>query len=167
MEITNTSDLVKRLKVVKAKRNLSFTDIMVMLEEINQPLAESTIRRVFADGSETKNFSYDVTLKPLANLLLEEDDSDDAISKAISKDRIDGLLEVISIKNDAIKQLQDKVEELKSSYDARCLEYENRMKFLRNQIELKDTRMDRKDAIIEKLLDQVLICNKCPVEKNK
>ena len=45
---------------------------------------------------------------------------------------------------------------MKKSHEERCREYEKRMAFLRDQIELKDQRMDRKDEIISKLMEKCL-----------
>lgn len=155
MEITQTQELVTRLKSVKAARGLSVSDILRLLEEGGTPLSETTLRRVFAEGSESVHFSYDATLRPLAAVLLGQDGlAADELADATA--RIQGLLDVIGIKNDMIASMTAQMESVKQTYERRIREYETRMAFLRDQIELKDRRMDEKDALILRLMNRVL-----------
>ena len=50
--MTNTRDIIIKLKEVREEKNLSITDIENLLEENNEHLSRSTISRIFADGSE-------------------------------------------------------------------------------------------------------------------
>lgn len=65
-------ELILQLKAVKADRGLSNQDIFVMLQESGHFLSLSTIKRVFADGSEHASFRYDESVRPIEELLLVE-----------------------------------------------------------------------------------------------
>ena len=159
MEQFDTQEIIIQLKAVKEERHLTIPEIKKMVDATGTILAETTIRRVFKDGSEKNDgFNYATTLKPIAQALLVTDNAD-ADTKA--------FLAINDYKDRQIAELERQKEVVREQFEARCREYETRMAFLRNQIELKDTRMDRKDAIIEKLLEQVLTCSHCPVGKEK
>ena len=149
MELTSIQEIVVSLKKVRGE--LSVADIQRKVKDVTGiTIAETTLRRVYRDGSESNDsFNYDKTLKPLAKaFLLTPGDH--------AQDKIAGLEAVFRLKNEQIADLMQQITELKAAHEARCREYESRMAFLRNQIELKDQRMDRKDRIIEKLMDKVL-----------
>lgn len=159
MDAVNTKEIIIQLKATQKERNLSITDIMKLLAETNSPLGETTVRRVFKAGSEDNDsFNYTATLRPLVEALAVHGRSD-AETKL--------LLATHDYKNRQIEELERQKETMREQFEKRCHEYETRMAFLRDQIELKDKRMDLKDEMINKLLDQVLTCSHCPVEKEK
>lgn len=153
MELSSIQEIVVALKNVRG--GLTIPDIRKKVMAVTGiDLADTTLRRVYRKDSEIKDsFNYDKTLKPLAETFLLTSGQDDS---AESQDRIAGLEAVFRLKNERIEELQKQIEELKAAHEARCREYDTRMAFLRDQIELKDQRMDRKDKIIEKLMDKVL-----------
>ena len=162
MELTATQEIIVKLKTVKEKRNLSISDIINMVAAAGEPVSETAIRRIFKKDSEINDsFNYDHTLRPIAKVLLVPDSSEDAVAQASTQ----AFLAINEYKDEKIAELEKQKENMREQYERRCAEYETRMAFLRDQIELKDQRMDRKDSIIEKLLDQVLTCSHCPVEK--
>ena len=162
MELSATQEIIVQLKAVQEQKNLSIADIIRMVASTGEPVSETAIRRVFRKGSEINDsFNYEHTLRPIAQALLILDGADDAVSQASTR----AFLAINEYKDEKIAELERQKQKITEQYQKRCEEYETRMAFLRNQIELKDTRMDRKDAIIEKLLDQVLVCSNCPIEK--
>jgi len=157
MEAANTKEIIIQLKATQKERNLTINDIMNLLAETNSSLGETTVRRVFKAGSEENDsFNYATTLRPLVEALAVYGKSD-AETKL--------LLATNEYKNMQIEDLIRQKDEMRAQFEQRCHEYEIRMAFLRDQIELKDQRMDRKDSMIEKLLEQVLTCSHCPVVK--
>ena len=62
---------IRRLKEIKAEQQLSYSQIMKMLEDAGQYVSEATLKKVFADGSEEKSFRYQDTILPLADVLLD------------------------------------------------------------------------------------------------
>ena len=118
---------------------------MERLEKNGKFVSLTTLRRVFADGSERNDsFNYETTLLPLAEVLLDAEDVPTPQDSPYAKE-IDGLKAVIHVQNEEIARLHELKEHL-----------ESRVTFLLEQIEKKDRRMDEKDEIIRKLMDKCL-----------
>ena len=155
MEFVNLKDIVLRLKAVREKEKLSIADIMSKLEAAGENVSESAVRRVFRDNSETDlGFTYQKVLKPIADVLLAEEEESASDPALLEKN--EALHAIIREKNRTIEMLQDKVDKLTEQMDAFRKEYDLRLRFLRDQIELKDKRMDEKDEIIHRLMDKCL-----------
>lgn len=143
---TNTAHLIVRLKEVKEQRRLTISDIQQAVEKAGEYISETTLRRVFAKDSEKDDsFSYDRTIMPIARAILFSSDVDDDAARA----EIDGLKALVMLKHEQIQKMREQMDELRSGYEAR-------ISFLLAQIAKKDERMDRKDAIIERLMAKVL-----------
>jgi predicted RNase H-like nuclease (RuvC/YqgF family) len=152
LEFVNLAEIVLRLKAVKKKDNLSISDIMSKLDEAGSYLSESTVRRVFRDNSENElGFTYARVLKPIADVLLMEEPNDPALLE-----KNEALHSIIKEKNREIESLTSQADALKGQLNSLRAEYDLRLRFLRDQIELKDKRMDEKDEIIRKLMEKCL-----------
>ena len=145
MEHTPAQELIRQLKEAKARREFTYPRIMEHMEKNGKYVSLSTLRRVFSDSSENSadSFSYENTLLPIAEVLLEEEDV--PTSESPSAAQIDGLKAVIRVQNEELVKLQELKEHL-----------ESRVTFLLAQIEKKDRRMDEKDELIKKLMEKVL-----------
>ena len=145
MELTRSQDLIRQLKEVKARNEITYPRIMERMEKNGKFVSLTTLRRVFADGSErlAENFNYETTLLPIAEALLNAEDVPTVDSPYAAE--IDGLKSVIHVQNEEIARLHEMKEHL-----------ESRITFLLEQIERKDRRMDEKDEIIRRLMDKVL-----------
>ena len=145
MEYTSAADLIRQLKEVKLKDEITYPRIMDRMEKNGKFVPITTLRRVFADGSEmsANNFSYENTLLPIAEALLNAEDVPTPDSPC-AKD-IDALKAVIHVQNEEISRLHEIKEHL-----------ESRITFLLEQIDKKDRRMDEKDDIIRKLMEKFL-----------
>lgn len=156
LEMTVTKELITNLKRVKAEYELTIPRIKEMCDRNGDYLSLSTLRRVFAENSEEDGgFSYDRTLAPLARALLFQDNNEEENPEA-EADRLEGLRAVILLKNEEIDRLKDQNDELKQQLSDLRAEYDLRLRFLRDQIELKDRRMDEKDRMINKLMEKCL-----------
>jgi len=154
MELTATKEIITQLKAVKKEYELTIPRIKDMIEANGDFISLSTLHRVFAEGSEKDSFSYDRTLAPIARALLFKDGDEE--SDAVTEDRIEGLRAVIVFKNEKIDMLTAQNEALRKRMDELRAEYDLRLRFMRDQIELKDKRMDEKDEIIKRLMDKCL-----------
>lgn len=169
--MTNTKDIIIKLKEVREEKGLSYTDIMNLLEKNGNYLAKSTISRVFAEGSEEASFKYEETIRPIANALLdietieETDNPDLQAMKSLLKYKIQRIEELekqithlqVSISNEKIKYHE--------KLDKEREQYQRSIEFLKNQIDLKDKRMDQLlDAVFQKdtqhkeMLELILSC---------
>lgn len=146
MELTRSQELIRQLKEIKTKNEITYPRIMERMEKNNKFVSLTTLRRVFADGSEANanNFNYENTPLPIAEALLNVEDLPTPADSPYAKE-IDGLKAVIHVQNEEIARLHDMKEHL-----------ENRITFLLEQIEKKDRRMDEKDEIIKQLMEKVL-----------
>ena len=142
MEHTPAGELVKRLKEVKARDEITYPRIMERLEKNGKYVSLSTLRRVFADNSDAGSFNYETTLLPIAEVLLDTEDLPTDENSPYAKE-IDGLKAVIHVQNEEIARLHELKEHL-----------ESRVTFLLEQIEKKDRRMDEKDAMIKMFMEK-------------
>ena len=145
MEITRSQELIKQLKEIKEKNEITYPRILERMEKNGKFVSLTTLRRVFADGSERNadSFNYENTLLPIAEVLLNVEDVPTEANSPFAKE-IDALKAVIHVQNEEIARLHDMKEHL-----------ESRITFLLEQIEKKDSRMDEKDDIIRKLMARV------------
>ena len=145
MELTKSQELIKRLKEAKARDEVTYPRIIERMEKNGKFVSLTTLRRVFADGSEAnaQSFNYETTLMPIAEALLDVEDVP-TVDSPYAKE-IDALKAVIHCQNEEISRLHDLKEHL-----------ETRVTFLLEQIEKKDRRMDEKDEIIRRLMDKCL-----------
>lgn len=155
--MNKTKDLIIKLKAVKEEKGLSLNKIADLVEANGDFISRSSIQRVFAEGSENTSFRYEDTIRPIAKALLDietieaTDDLDTATLKALLKYKIQ-----------RIEDLENQLEHLQAALDNEKLkrhekvddirkEYERKIDFLKDQITLKDKRMDLLlDALLRK-----------------
>ena len=166
--MTNNRELIIQLKKVRKEKNLSFNDILDLMEENEDYLSKSTLSRVFADGSEEVSFRYDETIRPIAKALLdidkiEADDNDDvqALKRVVQQNE-----KLIAGLQQQLTNMELKVDEEKlADYEKMEREREawgRSIEFLKHQIEIKDARIDAlldavklKDITINSLHDRL------------
>ena len=131
MELINNRELIVEIKNAVAEKGIGQSELGKMLEEHGHPIAKTTLQRLFKDGSEDNDsFSYKSTLKPIAELVLDNH------------------------KNNDILRLNDKIDCLIDKIDTVCEMIIEDRKLVHSQINIKDNRMERKDAWIQELMDE-------------
>ena len=177
--MTNTRDIILKLKQVREEKGLSYSDILDMMEEKGDFLSKSTISRVFADGSEEMSFRYEETIRPIANALLDienEEETDNMDVRAMKS--------LLKYKIQRIEELEQTVQRLESALDKEKLKYHEKLdaererfnrsiEFLKEQVDYKDKRMDlllasvqEKDKLHKEMLEKILRCAKCEKYEN-
>lgn len=148
---------IHRLKEIKAEQGLSIPQIMDMLEERGQFVSEPTLKKIFSDGSEEKNFRYQDTIMPVADVLL------DLYGDKSGIDDCEALRHIIREKNKLIELLMMKLEEQEKShaekeivYADRKAAFEKQIQHLEAQIARYEKAIDKKDDLIERLLDATI-----------
>lgn len=170
----NTKDIILKLKEVREKKNLSYTDIEKSIEENNEHISRSTISRVFAEGSENFNFRYEDSIRPIANALLEIEtieETDDLSSQTMK--------EIMKYKMNRIEELEAQIEHLQNALDKEKVrshekmekervQYERHIQLLNEQLIIKDKRMDemserfnKKDMQYTELVNKLISCHRC------
>lgn len=167
--MTDTKELIMKLKEVKEERGLSLNEIVGMVEKNGDYVSRSSIQRVFSEGSEMQSFRYEETIRPIAKALLdmeeieETDSMDTQAMKALLKYKIQRIEEL----ERQIEQLELSLSKEKVKYheklDKERERFNNSIEFLKRQVAMKDRRMDIlldsiqvKDAKINELVDRLL-----------
>ena len=147
MEPSKSQELVNRLKKIKSENEITFPRILDMMEANGKTVSLSTLRRVFANGSDANSFSFENTLSPIAEVLLNVDENQVQIDSAHEKyiKEIEGLKSVIACQYEELVRYHETKEFL-----------EGRITFLLEQIAIKDRRLDDKDETIKRLMDKLL-----------
>ena len=140
-----------RLKRVKAEQGLSISKIMDLLEEKGKFVSEATVKRVFSEGSEDFNFRYQDSIAPLADVLL------DWYGESSGLDDVSALKQIIHDKNQTIEFMMIKFEEQKTAYEKNVAHLKEQIQSLNERLDFRERVVDRKDAVIEKLLNAYLL----------
>lgn len=149
LEKLKKSTIIK-LKKIKQEQNLSIKKIMDLLEDQGQFVSEGTLKKIFAEGSEEKSFRYQDTLAPLADVLLDIYGDQSEVNDVATLKRI------IREKNKQIEFLMVKMEEQKDVYAERKTMYERRIEDLNAQLKRLDISVEKKDKMLEQLMDKYL-----------
>ena len=144
---------IRRLKEIKSEQGLSIPKIMDLMEERGQFVSESTIKRVFADGSEEQSFRYQDSIAPIADVLL------DIYGDTSNLDDADSLRHIIREKNKLIEFLMIKLDEQEAAFESRISMYEERKNIYDRNITRLEKQIERKDNLIERLLNTYLPTN--------
>ena len=169
--MTNTKEIILKLKEVREEKDLSYTDILKLMEKNDDYLSKSTLSRIFAEGSEETNFDYENTIRPIAKALLDMEtiEDDDTMD-------VQALKSLLKYKIQRIEELEKQVKNLESALDKEKIKSHEkldkerelanrRIDFLKEQVSLKDKRMDmlleavfEKDKLHQQMLKQILDC---------
>lgn len=129
--------IIQALKNAKAEWEITYPRLMDMLEANSTPISLTTLRRVFAEGSERNDsFNYSTTIAPLEAILLR-DDIPEPESNPYAKE-LESHKAVIHAQNEELVRLYKMTEHLESRVD-----------FLVDQCK-------KKDELIQRLMDRVL-----------
>lgn len=157
MELNTTQEIIAQLKTIKSEYELTIPKIKEMMEKNGDFISLTTLHRVFSEHGEQDSFSYERTIAPIARALLFQDHKElEQGEQETTADRLEGLKAILLLKNEKIDLLSNQIEKLRKQVEDLREQYDKRLAFLRDQIELKDRRMDEKDEIIKKLLEKCL-----------
>ena len=166
--MADTKDIILKLKHYAETRNLHTSEEILAFitdpETNTSPVSLSTIRRVFKDGSENETFRWEATLRPLADALLDvdqEEEDDDAKTQSY-KSFLKLKRDIIAEKDAKIAELEEKLKNEKEKYleqlAKETAKFQKSLDFAKNQIELKDSRIDQLMQDNSKLVNHILDC---------
>lgn len=159
--MTNTRDLILKLRAVYKEKNLSYDKMMSEMEQNGEYTSKSTLSRLFGNNWEKYSFDYEKTLIPIANVLLDVEhfeDDDDADTKAY-KSLLRFKMSVIDNNSKQIEELKQQIAEASTKERNKYLDkleketekFQRSLDFLKHQVELKDQRIDMLMAANERL----------------
>lgn len=162
--MTNTREIILKLKEVREEKGLSYGDILEIMEKQGDFVSKSTLSRLFAEGSEDCSFKYEETIRPIAKALLDIETIEDTDNMDVQ-----AMKSLLKYKIQLIEDLEQKVEALDSALAKEKLKYHEKLdkerenfqkslNFCREQINLKDKRIDQLLDTNVKLLNQLLVC---------
>ena len=155
-------EIILQLKQIRYDRELSIQDVHDMVTAAGYGTSFSSVRRVFADGSENQNFRYQDTIKPIAQVLIGLHEEAEPLNAA----EADALKNITLLKDAMISDLQKENEHLRVRVDElekvivsmRIEEYEKRLadkdialQRARERVDKQDEQINRKDAYIDRL----------------
>lgn len=162
--MTNSRDLILKLKEVKETKKLSLSEIEALTEKNGEHVSKTTLSRVFADGSKDTIFKFEGTLKPIANAILDIDtiEADDDLDTQ-------ALKIMLQYKAEKIRNLEEELNKEKIKHheklDKEREQSRRSIEYLKEQITLKDKRIDmlleavfQKDKQLRDLFDKVMKC---------
>ena len=152
MELKDNRELIIALKEAKKKQEMTIPRLLDILQDNNQSVSRTTLVRLFADGSEDNDgFNYASTLKPVADVLLSDDQEQEDTKRHLE---IVKLQSEIMVKDEEITTLNKQINSLLMQIEQARADAAKQMEFLHDQIKLKDKRMDTKDELIQRVMDR-------------
>ena len=139
--MTDTSEIILKLKQVREQKGLSYGDILELLEKNGDFLSKSTLSRVFQEGSENLSFRYEETIRPIAKALLDIEtiEADDNLN-------VQTMKTLLQYKIQRIEELEWQLEQINSLFDKKLeqerLLWTKDIDFLKEQICFKDQQIN-------------------------
>lgn len=127
-------EIILQLKTIKDDLGLTNQDILNKVEQSGGVTSLSTIRRVFAPGSENQSFSYRNTLQPISRALLAITEEVNVAEQEenVLQAQLDGLKQVCELKDTLLQELQKELDNEKKKVD-----------FLKREVEQYQRIIDR------------------------
>ena len=108
----NIREIILQLKSIKRELHLSNSDIWDMVVANGYSSSPTTIHRLFAEGSENKNFNFRATIQPIFITLTATKKSQNIadIDDNVLQAQLDALKQESQLKDAIIKNLQKELE---------------------------------------------------------
>ena len=149
---------IKRLKEIKEEQGLSVSQIMSKMAEKGYPVSESTLKRIFAPGSEKMSFRYQESIAPLEEVLFGE------YGDTSGEEDTDELQEIIRARDKTIAELMIKIENQEKTADQvgkLCAErralLESHIKSLQEEVDMLRDQIEKKDKMFERLMSRLVL----------
>ena len=144
-----TRNIIKELKRIRTENDYTLQRIQDMMEECGDFVSMTTLRRVFADGSEDVNFRYEDTIAPIAKVLIINDDCQEDV------ERIQALESIINLKNERIAELERLLDAERESAQREREDAQRRIDFLKERLAKADERLEERGKYIKELFDRI------------
>ena len=151
--VPEKEEVLRRLKIARKTKNLSYQDIVDGTEENGAAVSLSSVKRVFAEDSKACEFRYDTTLQPIIRFVLGVDgDAEEPQNLEEARAEVAGLSAVVDYKGAMIQKLESELErarELHRSELERITQAEARkVAFLREELQAARAERDAKEKTL-------------------
>lgn len=146
-----TAEVIRQLKIVREDRGLSLQRILDMVLEAGGNISIGTVRRVFEEGSETRNFRYEESIKPIADVLLDVQST--TIATGADAAELEALRALVRYKNSYIAELEAATSNVEAKVQAAKDDAQLKIDFLKGQIDFKEKQMETKDRQLDERAD--------------
>ena len=117
--ITKKEEVLRQLKIVRKAKKISYQDIVDGTEEMGTAVSLTSVKRVFAEGSDVNSFNYAATIRPIVRVVMGVDgDMDEFESIEAAKANVEGLAAVVDYKDAIIANLQAELDRVHNNH--RC-----------------------------------------------
>ena len=147
--ITKKEEVLRQLKIVRKAKKISYQDIVDGTEEMGTAVSLTSVKRVFAEGSDVNSFNYDATIRPIVRFVMGVDgDVDEFESLEAAKANVEGLAAVVDYKDALIAKLEDELRHAREDHRSSVERMESaevrKIAYLRAELEsaraaIKDT----------------------------
>ena len=141
------AEIILQLKQIRKERDLSLQDVHDLVIGSGGFLSLSSVKRVFAEGSEYQSFRYQDTIQPIIRGLLgvteETPENND-----VSANEIDALKNVILLKDSMIQELRNEIDSLNTKNEATKTEAQRQLEGVQAEYQRK---VDYLLALVERL----------------
>lgn len=144
-------EVIKQLKIVREDRGLSLQRILDMVLESGGNISMGTVRRVFEDGSEERNFRYEDSIKPIADVLLNVQSTPSTSGADVAE--LDALRALVRYKNSYIAELEAVATNIDARVAAVKEEEQKKIDFLKEQIAVKDGQLSENRKLLDERRD--------------
>lgn len=147
--VPEKEEVLRRLKIARKTKNLSYQDIVDGTEENGAAVSLSSVKRVFAEDSKASEFRYDTTLQPIIRFVLGIDSDDDPRDMKEAMADVAGLSAVVDYKGAMIQKLEAELERAHEAHRSeleRLAQAEDRkLAFLRDELKIAREERDKKE----------------------
>lgn len=144
--------VLRRLKIARKAKNLSYQDIVDGTEEMGAAVSLSSVKRVFAEESKASEFRYDTTLQPIIRFVLGVDSNEEPKDLEEAKAEVAGLSAVVDYKGAMLQKMEQELAHARESHRAeleRISQAEARkVAFLREELKTARAERDQKEKAL-------------------
>lgn len=144
-----TKKIILELKKIREDNDYTLQRIQDMMEASGDFVSMTTLRRVFAEGSEDVNFRYQETIMPIAKVLIINEDCPEP------DQRSQALEDIINLKNEYIAELERQLDAERESAQREREAAQRRIDFLKDRLAKADERLEERGQYIKELFDRI------------
>lgn len=138
----NTAAIIIKMKQIKKELDLSNQDIVDMIQEAGYYVSLSSIKRIFAEGSENQGFRYRDTIQPVSRVMLgiKPQATIEAAAEEnqlVVHSQLEALRSVSLLKDDMINELQYENESIRKQLDKAQTDLTTQVETIRTESKAK------------------------------